>query len=473
MPPQIATAIFAVGIAGLFLLDRDKSVHTSKALWLPVTWLGIVGSRPVSGWLGIAPPAGLNTQLDGSPVDRLVFQLLLVAGIIVLIRRSSRTTAFLKASWPILLYFSYCLLSVLWSDFPDVSFKRWIKAIGDLVMVLVVVTDAEPAAALRRLLSRTGFVLLPASILLIKYFGDLGRGYTPDGMPMNTGVTTNKNMLGVITLVLCLGAFWRVQTLFRAKGEPGRDRHLLAQCILLAVGVAVLAMAQSATSLACFALGSALMLATQFPAIKRRPGAVHALVLMIILAGGLTMLLGGEAGVVHALGRKTNFTGRTEIWAAVLPAVPNRMVGAGFESFWIGPWLARVYSGLSQYMHVNEAHNGYIEVYLNLGWVGVSLIAIILISGYRRAVAALRRDPAMGSLMLAYLAAAAVYSITEAGFRLLDPIWIFLLLAIVAAGGIASGVIGGAPEPPGAPADQTADLLTAETDAPDHVWSDH
>jgi hypothetical protein len=451
MSPYIALFICIVGIGGLFFLDRDTSVRNSKALWLPVIWLWIVGSRPVSDWFGIAPTADVDVQLHGSPVDRFVFSVLLAAGIVVLIRRRSRTTAFLRASWPILIYFAFCLLSVLWSDFPFIAFKRWTKAIGDLVMVLIVVTDAEPAAALRRFLSRTGFVLLPPSILLIEYFPALGRAPFSAGRLMNTGVTTHKNWLGVIALVLSLGALWRVFTLLQARGLPNRGRHLLAQGTLLAFGVTVLVMAHSATSGACFALGAVLILATHLPAIRRRPGAVHVLLLMIMLAGGLTMLFGGEAAAVHTLGREMDPYGRTEIWAAVLPVVPNRLVGAGFESFWLGPRLARIYQnglrcGLTPYLHLNEAHNGYIEVYLNLGWVGVGLIAIVLIGAYKRAVAAFRCDPVTGSLMLAYVAAAASYSITEAGFRLLDPIWIFLLLAVVAAGGIGASVGAGAPE---------------------------
>jgi hypothetical protein len=374
---------------------------------------------------------------------------LLAAGIVVLIRRSSRTSAFLKPSWPILIYFAFSLLSVLWSDFPFVAFKRWTKAIGDLVMVLIVVTDAEPAAALRRFLSRTGFVLLPLSILLIQYFPVLGRATSSAGRLVNTGVTMHKNALGVITLVLSLGALWRVLTLLQARGLPNRGRRLLAQGALLAFGVALLVMSHSATSVACFALGAALLLVTLLPAIRRRPSAVHVLVLMIMLAGGGTMLLGGEAAVVHALGRQTDLSSRLEIWATVLPVVPNRVVGAGFESFWAGPRLERLYRDGDRrglYMHINEAHNGYIEVYLNLGWVGVGLIAIVLIGGYQRALAAFRCDPATGGLMLAYVVTAASYSITEAGFRLLNPVWIFLLLAVVTAGGIAAGADEGAPE---------------------------
>jgi O-antigen ligase len=467
MLPHLAAAICYIGIAGLFYLDRDKTVHTSKALWLPVIYLWITGSRSVSGWLGIAPPPGVNTQLEGSPVDRLFFQVLLAAGVLVLIGRGSRTSALLKTCWPILLYFSYCLISVLWSPYPDVAFKRWTKAIGDLVMVLVVVTEVDLTAALRRFLSRTGFILLPLSVLLIKYFNDLGRGYGPSGEAMNTGVTTNKNTLGVITFILTLGAVWQVLTLLGAKGQPNRGRHLLAQGTLLAFGVAVLAMAHSATSVACFGLGTVLMVATRLPMIRGRASAVHALILTIMIAGAFMMLFGGEGAAVHALGRQSNFTGRTEIWKAVIPAVPNELIGAGFESFWITPsCMDKVADSLAGWWNprgLNEAHDGYIEVYLNLGWVGVGLIALIIISGYMRAVAAFRRDPGISSLLLAYIATAAIYSITEAGFRLLTPIWIFLLLALVGAGRIASGAIGGAPEAIDGPVHPDADVLTSDT----------
>ena len=91
-------------------------------------------------------------------------------------------------------------------------------------------------------------------------------------------------------------------------------------------------------------------------------------------------------------------------------------------------------------LNLNEAHDGYLEVYLELGWVGVCLIGIILIDGYRRSVKAFRRDPALGSLLLGYVLVALTYSATEAGFRMLDPIWIFLLLSIIGASALAAGV---------------------------------
>jgi O-antigen ligase len=174
---------------------------------------------------------------------------------------------------------------------------------------------------------------------------------------------------------------------------------------------------------------------------------VHALCLGILLLGGLAELFGGQSLVTDALNRQSNLTGRTDIWAALIPAAPNALLGAGFESFWISPSVrifqnALLLQGWWEPEGLNEAHNGYLEVYLNLGWVGVGLISAILLNGYRRAVAAFRVNWSVGGLMLAYIVSAAVYSITEAGFRMLDLSWIFLLLAVFSASGVTEGFFG-------------------------------
>jgi exopolysaccharide production protein ExoQ len=441
MNPTLASLICACGIAGLFYLDRDDSVHTSKALWLPIIWITIAGSRPVSLWFGISP-ADANVQLEGSPFDAAVLGILLLAAIIVLIQRRERTRRFLATNRPLLLYFAYCVISVAWSYHPDVAFKRWIKALGDLAMVLIIVTDGEPVAALRRIFSRIGFILLPMSVLFIKYYPELGRGFTPDGDAMNTGVTTNKNSLGIILLVVSLGTVWRLLDLLGTKNAPNRGRHLAAQGVLLAFGISLLGMADCKTCISCFILGTGLIIATNLRAIKSRPSRVHALCLAIFLVGGATLLFGGQTGLVHALGRQSSLSGRTDIWAVIIPAVSHPVFGAGFESFWISPDAHKVWNSLtalgwwSPETLINEAHDGYLEVYVNLGWIGVCLIIAILISGYRQAAKAFQRDPLLGGLLLAYIATSAIYSITEAGFRMLNLYWIFLLFAVVAASGV-------------------------------------
>src|SRR2546422_3284704 len=140
----------------------------------------IGASRTISQWLQIGPVMESPGQyLEGSPLDRLVLTGLLAAGLMVLLARGRRTGTFVQANGPILAFFFYCAVSVFWSDYPDVAFKRWTKALGNLVMVLVVLTDPHPSAAVKRLLARSGFLLIPLSFLLVKYYPDLGRGYSP------------------------------------------------------------------------------------------------------------------------------------------------------------------------------------------------------------------------------------------------------------------------------------------------------
>ena len=50
----LAIIVCIAGVAGLFHFDRDRPLRTSRALWLPVIWLWIVGSRSVSEWLQIS-----------------------------------------------------------------------------------------------------------------------------------------------------------------------------------------------------------------------------------------------------------------------------------------------------------------------------------------------------------------------------------------------------------------------------------
>jgi O-antigen ligase len=195
-------------------------------------------------------------------------------------------------------------------------------------------------------------------------------------------------------------------------------------------------------------MGAGLMLATNLRFMRRHTAALHVLVLSLAVTVSLVMLLGGGASAAQALGKDPTLTGRTEIWADVIPMVPNRLVGAGFESFWLSPRVHQRLWELIPGLPLNEAHDGYIEVYLELGWVGLGLIGLIFISGYRRAVIAFRRAPGLGGLMIAYVLTAMVYSITEAGFRMLGPMLIFFFLAVLEASRIATGIAVGTSQPP-------------------------
>lgn len=428
MNPHVATLAFGIGILGLFALERDRTVRTSKALWIPTAWVLIASSRFVSQWISPGP-ASLTTrqQIEGSPLDRAILTGILLLGVIVLTCRGRRVIEVLRKNGPILLFFGYCAASVLWSDYPGVAFKRWIKTVGCVVMILVVLTDRERTAAVKRLLARVSFLLIPISILLIEYYPSLGREYSiRTGAFAYTGVTLNKNEFGMLCLIVGLASVWRLVYILRDRFH--RSRRLVAHGAMLLTVLWLLIVANSATSLAAFLVGSAFIVLANLRG-KVRPAHIHALAGVAVCAA-LFVVLFPEAhtSIIHALGRNTTLSGRTALWKALIDMKINPWLGTGFASFWMGNRLDQLWSIFS--WQPNEAHNGYLGVYLNLGWVGVSLLAVLLATGYRNIVALIRRDPEMGSIMLGIFAVAVVYNLTEEAFRLMDPIWIFFLMAI-------------------------------------------
>ncbi len=462
MAAHLAALVCLLGIMGLFLLERDRKTRTSRALWLPTIWVSIAASRMVSQWLSTAPQVATGQQyIEGNPLDRAILAGLLVAALIVLVRRSRRVITILRMNWPIILFFSYCAISILWSDYPDVATKRWFKSLGDLVMVLVVLSERDRFAAIKRLLTRMAFILVPLSILFIKFYPSMGQAYSvEDALMTNTGVTLNKNTLGNLCMIIGIASLWRLAIVVRDNYR--RTRQGAVHGIILVMVLWLLYEAHSATSLACFLMGSGIVLALELSG-KGRAARVH-LIAGVAATLAIVVLVSPDvySYFVHALGRSTTLTGRVRLWNLLLSMNVNPWFGTGFQSFWLGSRLDRVWS---LYGEVTEAHNGYLEVLLQLGWIGVGLLGLVLVTGYRNVVASFRRDPAVGSLKLAFFVVAVAYDFTESAFRMMDPVWIFLLWAVLA--------VPWAPPPENLENNELLDLEMVQNDLPIEVTHIH
>jgi len=430
MNPALATVLCVAGIGGVFWLNRDREAKTSKALWLPVIWLSISCSRMVSQWLEIFDPKtrlpradAVARYMDGSPLDRLLLTIAFIMAITILTGRKQKVVALLRMNIPIILFLVYCGISATWSDYPDVAFKRWIKALADFSMVLIVLTEQDRTAAIKRLLARTGFVLIPLSILLIKYY-PAGRGWSEWGESAYTGVATSKNELGGLCLLIAIACFWQVVQIFKA--ERRNRQSFISHGIILLMALWVLWSANAVTAMACFSIAACLIVATNLRKLSGRPWLVHLMAFGFITASAASLFLEVGSGIVQQIGRDPTLTGRTDIWKLVIGMTRSPLLGTGFESFWLGSRLDEIWS--AYWWHPNEAHNGYIEVFLNLGWLGLFFVLVLFITSYRNVIAAMRRDRAMGSLRLAYCVVAIVYNFTESAIRIMHPVWILFLL---------------------------------------------
>jgi len=436
MSRLIASLVCGIFMIGLFWLDRENKPRPSAALWIPVAWFLVACSRPVSRWF-TSVSGDIRTMTaqvsDGSPMDRAVLTGLLFLGLIVLLNRRRRVTECLSESIPILLFFGYCLVSLMWSDYPGVGFKRWNKAVGDWVMILIIWTEAHPVHSLKRVLARTTYTLIPLSILFMKYFPEFGRTYGRwMGEVHYCGVTTDKNALGAICLLFGIAAVWRMLGLFGEERGKGRNnQRLMVQCVIIALILWLFSMLDSVTSLSCFLLAAGVLFAIRFRIVSRNPMMIHGVVLVTLMVPVTVTLLGASPELLHAMGRNSTLTERTDIWQMVIRLTPNRWIGTGYESFWLGPRLDTMVANVTHWWVPNQSHNGYLEIYANLGWVGVGCLAVVLLWGYRKVIRALRQNLPASNLMLAYFLAGLIFNLTEAAFfRMMIPSWMFLLLAI-------------------------------------------
>ena len=460
MSALIPTLIFAVLISILVAFTSERGAKPSAALLLAFAWLWFASSRNPTAWLQLqaaSKSSADSAYSEGSALDRNILTGLMLLGVIVLATRSKRTTAFLAANVPVILFFLYCGLSATWSDHADISIKRWFRGLGDLVMVMVILTNTDWAGAFKWVYTRLACLLIPLSVLFFRWFPALGRSYSiHDGHVSVTGVTDDKNLLGAVCTLFELAVGSRILDALRKAGP--RDKKLLIGFgALLVMAIYLIHLADSATATACLIEGAAILLLTGMTRVSRRPMLMHLIVTAVLSVTAINLFFGSS--LLAMFGRNSTLTGRTDLWNLCLTLVTNPLVGAGYETFWLGQRLERMWNYIPG---VNQAHNGYLEIYLNLGWVGVLLLVTFLISGYRNIVRAVRRREPAGSLRLAYFVVACVANCTEAGFKMMHPMWIAVLLVSTArpAVGFARQRLAGLGETPGK-SSETPDVANA------------
>lgn len=428
MPPSLATALTLIGVLYLLRRDAQRGETRSSALWLPVMWLGITGSRFVSQWMDLGNSYGDNVT-EGSLVDAAYFATLIAAGLWTLYQRGVRAGEVIRANGWIFAFMAYGLLSVLWSDFPLIAGKRWIKTLGHPVMALIILTEPDPAAALRTVLKRCAFILLPLSVLFIKYLPQYGRGFDEwNGEAVNNGVGLTKNDLGYLCMVSGILFTWNLLTVRRLNDKAQRRFEIGLSVVFLWMTAWLLLTSNSQTSLVTMVVGVSVLLALGFPFVSKRYFVTYVMVIVVV-AFGLNAAFDLYRNIIVMLGRNPSLTDRTAVWADVLALQNRPLLGYGFESFWLGDRLLAMWD--KWWWRPTQAHNGYIETYLNLGFVGLGLLAALLLSTLRRISRQLLTDFDFARLRLALLFAILFFNYTEAAFKAVHFIWtIFFIIAM-------------------------------------------
>lgn len=420
MPSKIALALTILFIFYLLKTDARRKPHVSHALWIPWIWFTIFASRSVSAWFGTGvSDVSADHYLEGSPFDRNIFIAIIAIGVSIVWRRRPDWPRIITHNRYLLIYIFYLGLSTLWSDYSFVSFKRWIKELGHITMVLIVLTEEDPIQALRTMIARSAFVLIPLSLVLNNYFPELSRIYSiGGGNPMLAGVTTNKNSLGALCMVCGPVLLSNLLSMYKNKNSKPETRIMLAYVLTMTLTIWLLFSAHSATSLLGTAVFSFIVLIFGSHTIRNKIASLkyYAFFLAAIL-GILHLVFDLTSLVSSSVGRDETLTGRTPFWQELIAMETNPLIGTGYESFWLGERISYFWD--KYWWHPNQAHNGYLEIYLNLGIVGLTLLLCGILSTFRTTIRNLvaLRDYDYQVLRIAFLVIFLAINITEANFK--------------------------------------------------------
>lgn len=417
-------------IAWLFVRDRKLRPMPSKASWIALLWIGIIGSRYLSGWLG------LNLELDspeelveGSPLDRNIFLVLIISAAVALLLRRPIWAKVINMNRWYFAFFIYCGISIIWSDYPFVSLKRYIKEIGNVLMVLLILTEKDPVQTVRVVFARYVHLVIPLSILLIYSIPSLGMYYDDNMLPSYCGVATNKNKLGVIAFVSVLFLIWEIIHSREVDGKKRDCSDTLGNWVLLLLAGWLIYIAHSATALVCVILGAFLLLLMKLPFVVKHLGylGLYSLLTAITIMFAMYRFPEAVGLVAEGLGRDSTFTGRTELWMDLLREPVNPVVGTGYQSFWLG---SRADNLWDKYLfHPIQAHNGYLETYLNGGFVGVGLLLAMIIATGGKLKRVLLIERSFGILLVVFIITATLYNCTEAMISRLSLLWFVITIA--------------------------------------------
>jgi O-antigen ligase len=307
-------------------------------------------------------------------------------------------------------------ISVLWSDFPEVSFRRWVRSLGDIIMVLIVITEINHTGAVLKLFRSMAYVLIPISIIFIKYYRNLGVTYDETGaFEMWVGVTTHKNSLGQLA---CVSAAVLVWTFFSKYYKS----KLLDIPVLL---IALFLLNGSKTSLSRTSFGVfifAMVILFILKLLKNRVNVIRTftciLIPTIIIINLLTNYLYSKdimTMVILSTGGDPTLTGRTPLWDAILQiASHHQLLGAGYGGFWIGNLGNNLWDTFN--WKPGAAHNGYIDVYVDLGLIGVTILLFLIIFAYRDILKNIAYNSDFGKFRMMMFVMILVYNYTESSF---------------------------------------------------------
>jgi exopolysaccharide production protein ExoQ len=307
-----------------------------------------------------------------------------------------------RLAWPILLLPALSVLSCLWSIDPFLTLRRS-SFLSLSTIMAIYLGERYSIEEFANLFAQAECWLMVGSVAM--FFVLPAKVLDPSHIGAWKGLTVHKNVFGecmaVSVLLLLLVRF--------------RKRRILQVCLWCAA-LLLLYLAHSITpTLACGVVFLAVPVLRHVSRLRIQERVISYAFLAGIVSIGAFVVTNYSGDLLELVGRDSTLSGRAQLWSLVMDAIWKRPVlGYGYEAFWQG------FKGDSRGILestgwlVPMAHNGYLDLWLSLGLVGVAVYVFVFMKSMRMALSYLRRNrKPIGAWPVAYLSFFALHNSAE------------------------------------------------------------
>jgi exopolysaccharide production protein ExoQ len=363
------------------------------------------------------------TDSSGSTIEQAIILIVFANSLLLAYLLRVPLQMFILAILPFALIMAWIVASIGWSDFPSLTLRRASRELLEIISVVLLALSLQSREAILRLLFRAFFVINlfnVASLAIPSSFTQIGFA----------GIYLSKNNAGLA--LACALPIFIIGVVDRTVSGSR-----LAAVFAFATSGAMLVLTLSKTAIGLTIVSLILLLCTRVVLSRNVYGRMLAplVLLLIALVSIITILSFGISEVLTTFFGDATFTGRDQVWRyALYKASASPFQGVGYGALWqVGGEVKTSLKDAEVHWIANQAHNGYIDIFAQLGYVGLILLFVFLIHIFIRmlkysSIQKSSRIFGLASYALYIFWGAIIYNVTESSFfRGGEQMWILLI----------------------------------------------
>ena len=374
--------------------------------------------------------SGPGGRVAGNLLNQAVTLLLFAGALPLLWKRRERVWALVRGNWALFLLLLWCAASTRWALDSGISTRRVMRLYLMTGTALAIVACLpSPKVFIETVLTVMGIVLVAQVLSPV---------ISPGGFLSSkgefVGIYNHKNTAGSISMIA--GTFW-IHALSRP--DIGPKRFAKIGFVLLSMATLLASISKMSIPILFFVVPAMLFYAAAW----RGGVTLFTVISMASIALGAVLAMAFaffevETILAVLIGDPT-LTGRTGLWDFILHQISLRpLAGSGYGSFWAIGGVSPAARFDNQFIgRTGQGHNGYLDILLTLGFIGLTLMIAQLLITFFRIVGSSVKAPfavetSFNGLWMLVFVVVVLHNLLESSIlRAGNNLWLLLLFVIL------------------------------------------